>query len=305
MISRFQGEEGKKRLITALRSQQIVQDEESLAAELADAVQLIQIEPGTPAGALIKQGGTDNDIYLIISGQVSIRINGREIATRASGTHVGEMALIDPAARRNASIIVTQPTVFGRIAEPVFSAIAQRYPQLWRRLALELANRLRQRSAFVPIPNEKPFLFIGSSVESLPIAHEIQSGLSHDPLLATVWTDGVFRASRTSIENLLATVAKSDFALLVLTPDDTVTTRDETKAVPRDNCIFELGLFMGALGRDRTLIVKPRGSDIKMPSDLLGLTPLEYAPGTPDTLPARIAPVCNDVRKIVASLGPQ
>jgi predicted nucleotide-binding protein len=305
MICRFQGDEGKKRLITALRAQQIVQDEEPLALELADAVQLLQIEPGTPASELIKQGGTDNDIYLVISGQVSVRINGHEIATRSSGTHVGEMALIDPAARRNATVIVTQPTVFGRVTEPVFSAIAQRYPQLWRRLALELANRLRQRSSFVPIPNDKPFLFIGSSAESLPIAREIQSGLSHDPLLATVWTDGVFRASRTSIENLLTTVAKSDFALLVLTPDDTVTSRDETKAVPRDNCIFELGLFMGALGRDRTLIVKPRGEDIKMPSDLLGIIPLEYAAGTPDTIAVRLGPVCNDIRKIIASLGPK
>jgi CRP/FNR family transcriptional regulator, cyclic AMP receptor protein len=305
MISRFQGDEGKKRLITALRAQQIVQDEEPLAAELADAVQLIQVEPGTPGSELIRQGGTDNEIYLIITGLVSIRINGREVATRSAGTHVGEMALIDPAARRNATVIVTQSTLFGRITEPVFSAIAQRYPQLWRRLALELANRLRQRSALVPVPNDKPFLFIGSSVESLPIARELQSALSHDPLLATVWTDGVFRASRTSIENLITTVAKSDFALLVLTPDDTVTSRDETKAVPRDNCIFELGLFMGALGPERTVIVKPRGEDIKMPSDLLGVTPLDYTPGTPDTLAARLGPVCHDIRKIVASLGPK
>ena len=163
MISRFQGDEGKKRLITVLHAQQIVQDEEPLAAELADAVQLIQVEPGTPASEMIKQGGTDNEIYLIITGLVSIRINGREVATRSSGTHVGEMALIDPAARRNATVIVTQSTLFGRIAEPIFSAIAQRHPQLWRRLALELANRLRQRSALVPVPNDKPFLFIGSS----------------------------------------------------------------------------------------------------------------------------------------------
>jgi CRP/FNR family transcriptional regulator, cyclic AMP receptor protein len=274
MISRFQGAEGKKRLVTALRAQQIVQDEEPLAAELAEEVHLLQIEPGTAASEVIKQGGTDNEIYLIISGQVSIRINGRQVATRSSGDHVGEMALIDPAAHRNASVIVIQSTLFGRIPESVFSAIAQKRPQLWRRLALELANRLRQRSALIPTPNDKPFLFIGSSVESLPIAQEIQSGLSHDPLLATVWTDGVFRASRTAIESLLATVAKSDFGLLVITPDDSVTSRDDQKAVPRDNCIFELGLFMGALGRERSLIVKQRGEDIKMPSDLLGITPL-------------------------------
>jgi predicted nucleotide-binding protein len=82
-----------------------------------------------------------------------------------------------------------------------------------------------------------------------------------------------------------------------------VTSRDEQEAVPRDNCIFELGLFMGALGRERSLIVKPRGADIKMPSDLLGIMPLEYAAGTPDTLTSRLGPVCHDIRKLVASLG--
>jgi predicted nucleotide-binding protein len=58
------------------------------------------------------------------------------------------------------------------------------------------------------------------------------------------------------------------------------------------------------LGRERTLIVKPRGANIKMPSDLLGFTPLEYAEGSPDTLASRVASVCNDIRKAVQSLGP-
>jgi CRP/FNR family transcriptional regulator, cyclic AMP receptor protein len=305
MISRFQGQDGKPRLVTALRSQQIVQDEQPLAIALADAAQLIQVEPASPNSEIIKQGATDNDIHLILSGLVSVRINGREVARRSAGQHVGEMALIDPAARRSASIVVLEQTVFARIAEPVFTAIAQAHPQLWRRLALELAVRLRARGGLLSWPNEKPILFIGSSVESLPVAREVQSGLAHDPLLVTVWTDGVFRASRTAVESLLAAVAKSDFALLVLTPDDTVTSRDIERQVPRDNCIFELGLFMGALGRERTLIVKPRDADIKMPSDLLGITPLEFAPGTPDTLAPRLGPVCNDIRKLVAHLGPK
>ena len=34
-------------------------------------------------------------------------------------------------------------SVVARIAEPDFSAIADRYPRVWRRIALELASRLR------------------------------------------------------------------------------------------------------------------------------------------------------------------
>lgn len=97
----------------------------------------------------------------------------------------------------------------------------------------------------------------------------------------------------------------SDFAVLVLTPDDTVTSRRLEQPAPRDNCIFELGLFMGALGRNRTYIVKPRDSDIKIPTDLLGLTPLTYALGEANTLVDRIAPVCTELIGEFEALGPR
>ena len=139
----------------------------------------------------------------------------------------------------------------------------------------------------------------------MPIARELQSGLAHDPFVAPLWTDGVFRASRDSVDSLVAAVKKVDFAVLVLTADDTLITREIEHRAPRDNCIFELGLFMGALGRDRTFIVKPRGIDIKLPSDLLGITPLEYVEGPEDTIAARVGPVCTAVRKAVQSLGPK
>lgn len=90
------------RPVAALRSQQIVQDEQPLAIALADAAQLIQVEPASPNSEIIKQGATDNDIHLILSGLVSVRINGREVARRSGRQHVGEMALIGPAVARPA-----------------------------------------------------------------------------------------------------------------------------------------------------------------------------------------------------------
>src|SRR5262245_52597087 len=95
MISRFQGEGGHARLIAGLRAQRIVSDEETLAEEIAKISHLIQLEPNTPSSEFIKQGATDNDIYLILDGKVSVRVNGREVAVRVSGHQVGEMALID------------------------------------------------------------------------------------------------------------------------------------------------------------------------------------------------------------------
>ena len=305
MITRFQDADGRPRLLAALRAQQSVQNDMHLAEELANLVDLVQIEPGKPESTFITQGNADNDIYLILSGKVSIIVNGREKAQRRTGQHVGEMAAIDPSARRSADVVVTEQTVLARISEPAFSKLASKYPDLWRRLALELAERLRHRGLEVQPPNGQPHVFIGSSVEALSIAREIQTGLSHDPFIVQLWTDGVFRASRDSVDSLIQAIKKADFAVLVLTADDTLITREVEHRAPRDNCIFELGLFMGALGRDRTFIVKPRGVDIKLPTDLLGITPLEYAEGGLDTIAARVGPVCTAVRNAVQTHGPK
>ena len=305
MISRFQGSNGKQRLIKALREQHIVRDEETLAVEIAALAEVIQFEPVPKKNEIIRQGASDNELYLILAGCVSIRIHGREVNKRHAGQHVGEMALIDPQAPRSASVIATEQTVVARITEPAFTILADKYPYLWRRLALELAARLRQRGSLIKPPNAIPLVFIGSSVEALPVARELQSGLAHDPMIVSVWTDGVFRATKGAVESLLEAVAKSDFAILVLTADDTIISREVEKAAPRDNCIFELGLFMGALGRERSCIVRPRGEDMKLPSDLLGLMPLEYASGSHETLTPRIAPLCNEIRKAVKAAGPK
>jgi preprotein translocase subunit SecD len=68
----------------------------------------------------------------------------------------------------------------------------------------------------------------------------------------------------------------ADFAVLIVTGDDIIESRGQTHATPRDNVIFELGLFMGALGRQRTFIVADQESKPRMPSDLAGLTWLPY-----------------------------
>ena len=69
--------------------------------ELAEQAEILQFESGDE---LIVQGGADNDIYFILAGRLSIVVNGREVAIREPGQHVGEMALIDPSATRSASL---------------------------------------------------------------------------------------------------------------------------------------------------------------------------------------------------------
>jgi len=95
LISRFRGKAGKGRLHEALLRQQIVSGDASLASDLARAGTLADYSEGQE---LIVQGGSDSDLFLILSGQVRISINKRTVATRTATSHVGEMALIDTTA---------------------------------------------------------------------------------------------------------------------------------------------------------------------------------------------------------------
>ena len=201
--------------------------------------------------ALIEQDASDTDFFFILFGAAVIERYGRPGPVRRAGTHVGEMALIDVYERRSATVRALEETVVARIREQDFTCIADAHPQLWRCLAKEISGRLRQRLLDVRRKNPKPFVFIGSSSEGKAIAEDLKGLLDDGTIDVKIWSDGVFDASDTAIESLENMVRESDFAILVLTPDDTVKSRGAHAAAPRDNVIFELGLFMGALGRKR------------------------------------------------------
>jgi CRP/FNR family transcriptional regulator, cyclic AMP receptor protein len=245
----------------------------------------------------------DHDVYLVLSGSTGVVILGYQYATRSAGTHIGEMATIDPTKPRSAMVKTLEPTVLAKLTEPQLAQLANDHPVIWRRFAIELANRLRQRRESMRVPNDQPIVFIGSAAERLKIARAIKNGLDHDPLIAQVWTDGVFRASEFTITNLAQAAEKSDFGVIVVGPHDVVERRDARVPVTRDNVIFELGLFIGAVGQHRTFIVKPRGVELALATDMLGITPLEYVEGPDETLPARIASVCNDLRSLISDKG--
>jgi hypothetical protein len=97
-------------------------------------------------------------------------------------------------------------------------------------------------------------------------------------------------------------LADYDFAVMVLTPDDLLNIRGESHKTPRDNVLFELGLLMGHLGRDRTLIVSERGAELKLPSDLDGITRITFR--RRDNLAAAVSPACTKLTKRIRELGP-
>ena len=216
-----------------------------------------------------------------------------------------EMALIDPKAKRSASVVALEDSVVAKISESKFVEFANHYPSLWRNIARELGDRLRQRNDLVRARNKVTKLFIASSTEALPIASAIQAALKNVPIIATLWSDGVFGPSDFSLEALERAAEEADFAVLVFSADDKLLSRGQELDAPRDNIVFELGLFIGAIGRKRTFIVLPQNAKIKIPTDLLGITPIIYAADDPKNLPAQIGSICAELRRVLSQHGPK
>lgn len=147
----------------------------------------------------------------------------------------------------------------------------------------------------------RPTLFIGSSKEGLDFARAARGLLDPDAEI-TLWNEGFFRLSITYIETLVTSLSLFDFAILVLTPDDMIVSRNDEQLGPRDNVLFELGLFMGRLGRERTFMLA--SSQIKVPSDLAGVKKAEYTwPRADSSHVAAVGAGCDDIRKVIKQLG--
>lgn len=79
--------------------------------------------------------------------------------------------------------------------------------------------------------------------------------------------------------------------------------RDEEWSTPSDNVVFELGLFMGSLGRQRAILMEPKGVKLKLPSDLAGITTIKYHYKASADAGAMMGPACNTLRDHIARLG--
>lgn len=149
----------------------------------------------------------------------------------------------------------------------------------------------------------KPKVFIASSVEGLSVAYSVQANLDHDAN-CTVWSQGVFELSTPPIDSLVNTLDNADFAIFVFSPDDEVRMRGKSENAVRDNVLFELGLFIGRLGKVRCFIVVPDAPKMHISSDLAGVTPATYSSKRDSAeLAATLGPACHQIRITMKRLG--
>tara|TARA_R110002049_G_scaffold180431_3_gene347455 strand:- start:3528 stop:4448 length:921 start_codon:yes stop_codon:yes gene_type:complete len=298
---RFEGSGGERALREVVCSSKLVRGNAELASALISAGNIEEFDEGTK---LIDQGGDDDDLFLIIAGTCDIEINGRRVARRGPSDHVGEMAAIEPSQQRSATVMASSQVVALRLTAPAFHELAHTYPSVYKEIARELARRLLQRNSLVGEFRDRVRIFIVSSVEALPIARAVQSAFEHDPFNVVIWTDGVFKVANYTLQSLEDELDKSDFAIAIAHADDLTSIRGADWPTPRDNVIFELGLFMGRIGRSRAILMEPREEKVKLPSDLAGVTTIAYRYEKGPDLASFIAPACNRLRDHINALGP-
>jgi len=144
----------------------------------------------------------------------------------------------------------------------------------------------------------KPRIFLGSSGQQAKLLEALTGDLA-DVADVEPWTT-TFNPGRSTLDRLVELSQEVDFAAFVFAQDDWTTTEaaEDGQASPRDNVVFEAGLFGGALGIRRTFIVHADGS--KLPSDLLGLTCVRYDPATS---PAEVRTINQKLRKAIETEG--
>jgi hypothetical protein len=146
----------------------------------------------------------------------------------------------------------------------------------------------------------KPRIFLGSSGKQAKLVQALTRGLAE---VADVepWT-AVFNPGVSTLDRLVELTREVDFAAFVFAQDDWTSNPSDTTATgqasPRDNVVFEAGLFGGALGMRRTFILHAKGA--KLPTDLLGMTAVRY----PEALTAADMRAVNQkLRKAIEDEG--
>lgn len=142
----------------------------------------------------------------------------------------------------------------------------------------------------------KPRLFIGSSSEGLKVAEYIQASLNRD-FECILWTNDVFKFNDSFLDTLLKEASLFDFGILVATKDDYSNIRSKSFETPRDNVIFEFGLFIGRLGPSRAFVIQEDGA--KLPSDMLGISVPQFARTTDLSLSKSLNDEIERIRKTI------
>lgn len=297
---RFDGLENRQKLIEAISRQALVVGDASLAETFATNGTLEELAKGA---VLVTQGEFDDDLFLILAGSFNVVVNGQIKAIRQAGLHVGEMAGVDPTQARSATLVAREPSLVMRIPQSQIAALTAENLQFWRRLSVTLGERLREQNAKIGRANDIPRVFVISSTEALPVAEQVMVCLDSKAIAVHLWDQGTFGISDYPISSLMDAIEACDFTIAIASADDVLISRDKEAKAARDNVHLEYGISLGILGRLRSMLLVQADDEVKLPSDLAGLTTLRYRHGSAEEMRRSIKKACIAARDRIEQEG--
>ena len=92
---------------------------------------------------LVRAGESGQEVFVVLEGEVSVAVDGREVAVLKEGEWFGELALIDPAPR-DATVTTLSPCELLVIDGRRFLPLLEQVPVLANKILVGLARRLRE-----------------------------------------------------------------------------------------------------------------------------------------------------------------
>lgn len=149
----------------------------------------------------------------------------------------------------------------------------------------------------------RPRLFVGASTGGRPTAELFAAGLA-ELADVTLWTQGVFTPPLPDAGGVVDATRRFDFAAFVMSPEEISPKSGGHRGAARDGIALQLGVFLGALGRQRTFIVCSTETMIELPSDLRGVTLATYRPAGHGNPAAALGCACTIVKEQIRRLAP-
>ena len=139
----FTGDSGSKRANEVLLANPAVHGNQRLVDSLLGNGETVFFRQGDK---LIHQGGQDNCVYFLLSGEVDIVFKLQRGTIREAPNQVGEMAAIDPGATRSATVVArTNEVAALRVCGTHFNNLLKAYPRFQELLQIEMLARHRER----------------------------------------------------------------------------------------------------------------------------------------------------------------
>jgi predicted nucleotide-binding protein len=140
-----------------------------------------------------------------------------------------------------------------------------------------LAQKLR-RILLGELP--RPFIVHGRDLDAVRELKDYLQNTLHFPHPTVLWEEPTL--ARTLIEKFEEKAAFAELVFILLTPDDVGAfsgAPSNLQGRARQNAIFELGFFLGYLGRGSGRVILLAKGDLEIPSDLWGVFPINFING--------------------------